>query len=278
MPVSCRNMEKEDLNQKQVSESGPGHHKAATRLKHIHSLLNSSQNRSNSLRKELLYFKIRNCSVFNAIPLCYIGKEMPPSLSESAGRNSSTAASSKDSFCLHFSSEKDRLDRVSLCINSTSVKGWMEKACCFAKGLSSWFCPGDNSVCLAYFWLSKLQYNQNSLCLESETSSSIENELQLAFPGELEFGGLSDLYSIPVASLSEYTMGLLNNQKPCFFLCYLNLVSSEKTTGYKKMLSNIKYVTSNFHIIQLVTSVLAFALAGLWYGVAKGLDATSDKC
>lgn len=80
---------------------------------------------------------------------------------------------------------------------------------------------------------------------------------------------LLSIYSVPVASLNEYVMELLNNQKPCFFLCYLNLVSSEQTLGYRQMLSNIQYVTNNFHIIQLVISVLAFALAGLWYAVVK---------
>lgn len=37
----------------------------------------------------------------------------------------------------------------------------------------------------------------------------------------------------------------------------------------KQMLLNIQCVTNNFHIIQLVISVLAFALAGLWCAVVK---------
>lgn len=267
MLIVSRSMKKEDLKQKQVHDSGPNHHKAAAHLTHMHSMLNNSQNHSSSLQ-ELFYFNTRNCSLFTTIPLPSVGKEMPLSLSESAGGNSSAAAHWKDSFHLHFSPGKDSLNGVSHCINSISVMGWLEKACSSAGDFSP-CCPGDNSVCFAHFWLGSLQYNKTLQFLELEMSSSEENELQLAFLKELEFGGLPDLDSIPVASRNEYSMGLLNNQKPWFFLCYLNLVSSEQTFGYKQMLSNIQYVTNHFYIIQIVISVLAFALAGLWYAVVK---------
>lgn len=261
MLAVSKTMKKEDLNQKRVCESGPEHHEAAPHLTHMHSVLNSCQNHSSSLQ-ELFYFTVRSCSLFNTIPLPLMGKEMPPSLRESAGRNSSAAAPWKDLFHLRSSSGKDSLDRVSRCINSISVTDWPERGCSFAEDFSP-CCPGGNVVCFADFWLGNLQL------LELDMSSSKGNELQLAFLKELELGGLPDLYSIPVASLKKYAMGLFNNQKPCFFLCYLNLVSSEQTLGYKQMLLRIQYVSNNFHIIQVVISVLAFALAGLWYAVVN---------
>lgn len=233
---------------------------------HIHSVLNDSQNHSSSLQKELFYCNTRNCSLFNTILLPAVGKEMPLSLSESAVGNFSATASWKDSFHLRFSSGKDNLDRVSRRINSVSVMGWLEKACSFAGDFSS-HCPGDNFVCFAHFWLGSLWYNLQFL--ELEMSSSKENELPLAFLQELELGGLPGLWYIPVASLNEYSMGLLNSQKPWGCICYLTLVSSEQTLGYEKVLSNIGYMTNNFHIIQLVISVLAFALEGLWYAAVK---------
>nr|XP_021138294.1 uncharacterized protein LOC110356122 isoform X3 [Columba livia] len=259
-------MKKEDLNQRPVCDSGAGHHKAAAHLMHIHSVLNDPQNRSSSLQKELFYCNTRSCSLFNTILLPAVGKEMPLSLSESAVGSFSATASWKDSFHLRFSSGKDNLDRVSRRINSFSVMGWLEKACSFAGDFSS-HCPGDSFVCFAHFWLGNLWYSLQ--LLELEMSSSKENELPLAFLQELELGGLPDLWYIPVASLNEYSMGLLNSQKLRGRICYLTLVSSEQTLGYEKMLSNIRYMTNNFHIIQLVTSVLAFALEGLWYAVVK---------
>jgi len=262
--VFYRNMKKEYLNLERVCDGGQDHHKAAAHLAHIHSIPNNSQNHSSSLQKELLYFNIRNCSLFNNIPLPYVGSEMPLSLSESAGRNSNVAALWKDSLCLCFSSGKERLGGVSHCINSISVMSWLEKACNFA-GDFSLCCPGDNTVYFAHVWLGKLQCNQELQFLELEASSIIGDELQLVRPGELELGG-PDLCSVPVASLNGFTMGLLNN---CIFPCYLNLVTSEQTLGYKKMLSDVLYVTNSFHIIQLVMSVLAFALAGLCYEVVK---------
>lgn len=268
MLVFSRTTKKEDLNQKQGCDSGADHHKAAAQLMHVHSVLNDSQNHRSSLQKELFYFNTRNCSLFNTIPLPAVGKEMPLSLSESAVGNLSATIPWKDSFHLHFSSGKDNLDRVSRCINSVSVMGWLEKACSFAGDFSS-HCPGDNFICFAHFWLGNLWYNQNLQFLEFKMSSSKENELRLVFLEELELGGLPDLWYIPVASLNEYSTGLLNSQKPWGFICDLNLVSSEQTLGYEKMLSNIQYVTNNFHIIQLVISVLVFALESLWYAVVK---------
>lgn len=265
MLIFYRNMKKEYLNLERVCDGGQDRHKAAAHLAHIHSVLNNSQNHSGSLQKELFYFNIRNCSLFNNIPPPYLGSEMPLNLSESAGRNSNVAALWKDSLCLCFYSGKDRLDGVSHCINSISVVGWLEKACSFAGDFSS-CCPGDNTAYFAHVWLGKLQCNQELQFLELEASSIIGNELQLALPGELELGGLPDLSSAPVASLNGFTKGLLNN---CIFPYYLNPVTSEQTLGYKKMLSDVLYVTNSFYIVQLVMPVLAFALAGLWCEVAK---------
>lgn len=258
-------MKKEDFTQKRVHDNGPDHHKPAAHLTHVHSMLDSSQNHSSSLQE---LRNTGNCSLFDNIPLPSVGKEMPLSFSESAGTNSSAAAPWKDSFHLHFSSGKDSLDRVSHRIDGISVTGWLEEACSISGDFSS-RCPGDNFVCFAQFWLGNLQYNENLWFLELEMSSSKENELQFAFFKALELGGLPDPCSNPVASLNNYAMGLINNQKPRFFLCYLNLVCSEQTLGYEQMLLNIQYVTNTFHIIQLVISVLAFALAGLWYAVVK---------
>lgn len=258
-------MKKEDFTQKLVCDNGPDHNNPAAHLTHVHSMLDSSQNHSSSLQE---LYNTRNCSLFNTIPpSSSVGKEMPLSFSESAGTNSSAAAPWKDSFHPHFSSGKDSLDRASHCIGGISVTGWLEEACSISGDFSS-CCPGDNNfVCFAQFWLGNLRYNKNVWLLGLEMSSSKENELQFVFFKALELGGLPDPCSNPVASLNSSAMGLSNNQKPCVFLCCLNLVSSEQTPGYEQMLLNIQYVTNNFHITQLVISVLAFALADLWYAV-----------
>lgn len=259
-------MKKEDFIQKRGCDDGPDQHKPAAHLTHVHSMLDSSQNHSSSLQE---LYNTRNSSLFNTIPLSSVGKEMPLSFSESAGTNSSAAAPWKDSFHLHFSSGKDNLNRVSHCIGGISVTGCLEEACSISRDFSSG-CPGDNFVCFAQFWLGNLQYNKNLWFLELEMSSSKENELQFVFFKALEFGGLPDSCYNPVASLNNSGSGLSNNQKPCILFYCLKLVSSEKTLGYEQMLMNIQYVTNNFHIMQLVISVLAFALAGLWYVVVKG--------
>uniref|UniRef100_A0A8C0JEC5 Family with sequence similarity 220 member A n=1 Tax=Chelonoidis abingdonii TaxID=106734 RepID=A0A8C0JEC5_CHEAB len=229
---------------------------------------NSQVDVNSSLQKEFFSLKIRNCSLFKAVPLPHIGKKMPPHLSEPR-LNLSAAVSSKDSSHLLFSPERGRLDKVFNHFDSTSVIDWLEKAYNSISDLGVWCCTGDNFVHFAHFWLSELQYNQKRQLLELEMDI-IEDELQLAFleklDSELE---PSDLHSILAATLSEYPMGLLSNQKPCIFLDYLNVMSSEQTTAYKKMLSSIKYTTNNPQVTQWLLAVRAFALANLWHAVVK---------
>ncbi|XP_032658055.1 protein FAM220A isoform X2 [Chelonoidis abingdonii] len=246
MIVSHMNMEEEDdLNHEHLCESDPNSQNEILHLPDVCSLLKNSQvDVNSSLQKEFFSLKIRNCSLFKAVPLPHIGKKMPPHLSEPR-LNLSAAVSSKDSSHLLFSPERGRLDKVFNHFDSTSVIDWLEKAYNSISDLGVWCCTGDNFVHFAHFWLSELQYNQKRQLLELEMDI-IEDELQLAFleklDSELE---PSDLHSILAATLSEYPMGLLSNQKPCIFLDYLNVMSSEQTTAYKKMLSSIKYTTNN---------------------------------
>ncbi|XP_050822699.1 protein FAM220A isoform X3 [Gopherus flavomarginatus] len=273
MIVSHMNMEEEDdLNHERLCESGPNSQNEILHLPDVCSLLKNSQvDVNSSLQKEFFSLKIRNCSLFKAVPLPHIGKKMPPHLSEPTRLNLSAAVSSKDSSHLLFSPERGRLDKVFNHFESTSVTDWLEKAYNSISDLGVWCCTGDNFVHFAHFWLSELQYNQKRQLLELEMGI-IEDELQLAFLEKLDSElQPSDLHSILASSLSEYPMGLLSNQKPCIFLDYLNVMSSEQTTAYKKMLSSIKYTTNNPQVTQWLLAVRAFALANLWHAVVKGL-------
>ncbi|XP_043379561.1 protein FAM220A isoform X7 [Chelonia mydas] len=273
MIVSHVNMEEEeDLNHEHLCESGPNSQSEILHLPEVCSLLNNSHiDVNSSLQKEFFSLKIRNCSLFKAVPLPHIGKKMPPHLSEPTRLNLSAAVSSKDSSHLLFSPERGRLDKVFNHFDSTSVTDWLEKAYSSISDLGVWCCTGDNFVHFAHFWLSELQYNQKRQLLELEMGI-IEDELQLAFLEELDSElQPSDLHSILAATLSEYPMGLLSNQKLGIFLDYLNVMSSEQTTGYKKMLSNVKYTTNNPQVTQWLLAVRAFVLANLWHAVVKGL-------
>ncbi|XP_067407047.1 protein FAM220A isoform X2 [Emydura macquarii macquarii] len=256
--VSRMNMEEgEDLNHEHLCEINTNRQNEIFHLPDIRSLLNNSQVDNSSLQKEFFSLKIRNCSLFKAVPLPHIGKKIPH-LREPTRLNLSTAASSKDSFRLFFSPEKGRLDKVFNHFDSTSVTDWLEKTYSSISDLGVWCCTGDNFVHFAHFWLSELQYNQKLQLLELEMGI-IEDELQLAFLNGLESDFQpSDLHSILAATLSEYPMDLLSNQKPYIFLDYLNLMSSKQSTGYKKMLSSIKYTTNNpqFYKALLSTKLL----------------------
>ncbi|CAM5086834.1 unnamed protein product [Natator depressus] len=271
MIVSHVNMEEEeDVNHEHLCESGTNSQNEILHLPDVCSLLNNSHiDVNSSLQKEFFSLKIRNCSLFKAVPLPHIGKKMPPHLSEPTRLNLSAAVSSKDSSHLLFSPERGRLDKVFNHFDSTFVTDWLEKAYRSISDLGVWCCTGDNFVHFAHFWLSELQYNQKRQLLELEMGI-IEDELQLAFLEELDSElQPSDLHSILAATLSEYPMGLLSNQKLHIFLDYLNVMSSEQTTGYKKMLSSVKYTTNNPQVTQWLLAVRAFVLANLWHAVVK---------
>ncbi|XP_053131940.1 salivary gland specific protein SAGSIN1 isoform X3 [Hemicordylus capensis] len=266
MHISCINMEQDDdLGCRQLCKNALNQQNEMLSLPNIHPFVSSSHV-DNNFQKEFFSLKIRNCTLFKAVPLPHIGKKKPPHLSDVL----SGAAPSKDCLGLLFSPEKDLFDKSFGCFDSTVVTGWLEKAHGFVSDLGAWSCCGENFVRFAHFWLSELQHNQKQQLLELELGV-IEDEVRLAFPEgpETQEAQPLDLTGILAAALSEYPMALVNNQNPYVFLDYLNLMSLEITTGYKKMLSDIQYPTKNPQIAQWLLAIRAFALASLWHAIVK---------
>lgn len=260
MHIACINMEpEEELGHQQIHKNALNQQKEVLRLPNIHSLVSNSHVDNSHLQKEFFSLKIRNCTLFKAVPLPHIGKRMPPHLSDSASRAG-----------LLFSPERDLFEKLFSRFDSTAVTAWLEKAHNFVADLGVWSFSGDNFVQFAHFWLSELQHNQKQQLLELELGV-IEDEVRLAFVEGSDSKELnpSDLNSVLAAALSEYPMGLLNNRNPYIFLDYLNLMSSENTSGYKKMLSNVQYTTKNPQIAQWLLTIRAFALANLWHAIVK---------
>ncbi|XP_028561361.2 protein FAM220A isoform X1 [Podarcis muralis] len=266
MHISYINMEQEDdVGHQHLRKNALNEQNEILRLPNIQSLVNNSQVDNNHLQKEFFSLKIRNCTLFKAVPLPHIGKKRPPRLNDAANG----AASSKESLGPLFSPEKDIFEKLFKHFDSTAVTGWLEKAHNFISDMGTWSCCGDNFVRFAHFWLSELQYNHKEQLLELEMGV-IEDEVRLAFEGSgsKEFQP-SDLNSILAAALSEYPIGLVNDQNPYVFLDYLNLMSSADTSEYKEMLSAIQYTTKNPQIAQWLLAIRAFALANLWHAIVK---------
>uniref|UniRef100_A0A803SXH8 Family with sequence similarity 220 member A n=1 Tax=Anolis carolinensis TaxID=28377 RepID=A0A803SXH8_ANOCA len=257
----CFNMEQEDdLGHQQLHKNALNQQNEILHLPNICSLVKSSQVDNNHLQKEFFSLKIRNCSLFKAVPLPHIGKKASPHQSGGA----SGVAFSKESLGVLFSPEKDLFEKHFNNFDSTAVAGWLDTAQNLISEMGEWSCSGDNFVHFAHFWLSELQLNQKQQLLELEMGV-IEDEVRLAFlegPDSNEIQP-SELNSILAASLSEYHMGLLNNQNALVFLDYLNLMSSVDASEYKEMLSNIQYTIKNPQITQWLLAIRAFALASL---------------
>uniref|UniRef100_A0A5F8G5L9 Family with sequence similarity 220 member A n=1 Tax=Monodelphis domestica TaxID=13616 RepID=A0A5F8G5L9_MONDO len=220
-----------------------------------------------SLHKELFSSEIKNY-LSKADPLPHIGNKMLPYLRKSTRRNSTKAAGQKDSVNMLFPA-KEHFAKIFCGLNEALVSDWLERAIYSINDLREWCHIGDNFVRFANFWLSELPYKQKLNLLQLEMGL-FDDELQSAFfeevGAELEF---SHLHSVRSATLCEYPEVLLNDETKYVFLDYLNLMSSEQTIEYKKMLSGLKCTTNNLQIALWLLALRAFALANLWHAVVK---------
>lgn len=235
-------------------------------LPNIPTLLVPSPADNSHLQKEFFSLKIRNCPLFNAVPLPHIGKKVLPNLVQVSNR----PASSKESLNLHFLPENQLLEKIFGYVDSASVAAWQERARGVLRELGRWSASRENFVQFAHFWLFELQDEQKQVLLELELGV-IEDEVRLAFLERLDSKELqpSELNAILLVALSEYPVGLVSNQHPYIFLDYLNLMSSPDTSGYREMLSNIQYPSKNPQITQWLLAIREFALANLWHAMVK---------
>uniref|UniRef100_G3WF64 SIPAR domain-containing protein n=1 Tax=Sarcophilus harrisii TaxID=9305 RepID=G3WF64_SARHA len=221
-----------------------------------------------SLHKELFSSEMKNY-LGKTDPLPHIGNKMPPYLRKSTRRNSTKAAAQKESVNVVFPAKEHHFAKIFCGINEAILSDWLERAICFINDLREWCHVGDNFVRFANFWLSELPYKQKINLLKLEMGI-FEDELQSAFfeevGAELE---VSHLHSVLSATLCEYPEVLLNDETKYVFLDYLNLMSSEQTIEYKKMLSSLKCTTNNLQIALWLLALRAFALANLWHAVVK---------
>ncbi|KAG8145652.1 hypothetical protein E2320_012138, partial [Naja naja] len=264
--LSALTMAQEEELGQQLQESALAQPEDILHLPNIHTLMAHSQANHNHLQKEFFSLKIRNCPLFNAVPLPHIGKKVLPNLSQVTNG----VVSSKESLNLRFLPENQLLEKIFSYFDSTLVTIWQEKAQGVLSQLGKWSASKENFVQFAHFWISELQHDQKQQLLELELGV-IEDEVHLAFLEGLDAKDLqpSELSSILLVALSEYPMGLASNQHPYIFLDYLNLMSSPNTSGYREMLSNIQYPSKNPQITQWLLAIREFALANLWHAMVK---------
>ncbi|XP_048349768.1 uncharacterized protein LOC125431141 isoform X2 [Sphaerodactylus townsendi] len=267
LQISCMNLEKEDdLGPAQGHRNSTSQQNEILHLPRIHSLVNSAQEGNGNIQQELFSLKIRNCTVFKAVPLPHIGNKMAPCLSDSGSR----AGHAKQFLGLLFSPEKDVFEKIFSHFDSSAAAGWQRKAHGFMSDLGAWSCSGDTFVQFAHFWLSELQHHQKLQLLELEMGI-IEDKLRLALlqGSDSREAQPLDFNVILAAVLSEYPSGLVSGQSSYVFLDYLNFMSSDQMPGYKKMLSSIQYPSKNPQIAQWLLAIRAFVLANLWHAVVK---------
>ncbi|XP_038619036.1 protein FAM220A-like isoform X1 [Tachyglossus aculeatus] len=213
--------------------------KAFLQQPEAYSWLNQSDFYFNmSFPKELFSLNVKNASLIKAALLHRNSKKISPPLREIP--TVSTLAT-----LATFSPMKEHFTKGSFCIDKPSVTDWLEKVLCSINDLRDRCHEGDNFVCSANFWLSRLSYNQKLNLLQLDTGI-IEDEQRSAF---LE--GVSSEFQLNFmlsATLCEYTAVLPNDEAKYTILDHLYPETSDQTTEYKKMLSSLTCTINNLQI------------------------------
>lgn len=136
--------------------------------------------------------------------------------------------------------------------------------------LATWCHSGENFVHFGHFWLSDFPDMQKQEIIHLEYTILLE-QLQFAFAAGRDQGKVKhrDIQRYMGAVFREYPSRLLSSKGAFLFLDYLDVLSSERTGEYKKVLSNVKCSTKIKQNAQWTLAVRSFALVNVWVAIVN---------
>ena len=155
-------------------------------------------------------------------------------------------------------------------MDATIVAGWLGQANAGVSNLTQYCNAGDNFVQFAHFWLSEFPDGQKYDIFKMEHDILLE-EVGLSFTVGKQAKKVlhSDIVQIASAVLREYPGKLVSLKGPHLFLDYLDVLVSEHTDRYKKLLSDVKCATSNRQYAQWLLATRSFALVSMWQAIVN---------
>ncbi|KAK3580734.1 hypothetical protein CHS0354_005744 [Potamilus streckersoni] len=163
---------------------------------------------------------------------------------------------------------RNNFDAVLSYMDATVVSGWLTRANRSVGDLTHFCKTEDNFVQFAHFWLTDFSDRQKKEIFELEHEILVE-ELNFAFAVGKDQRKIShrDITGLIKALFHEYPVKLLSSKGPHLFLDYLDILSSERTSDYKKLLSDVKCSTKNRQFAQWLLATRSFALVSVWMAV-----------
>ncbi|XP_060064137.1 uncharacterized protein LOC132544543 [Ylistrum balloti] len=168
------------------------------------------------------------------------------------------------------SQAQGNFDEVLCYMDATVVSNWLERANRMVTEITSYCNSEDNFVTFAHFWFSGFEDVQKIELFDLEHSILVE-EMSFAFAVGKDQGKVNqrDINNFIRALFREYPDKLLSAKGPNMFLNHLDVLSSQKHTQYKKLLSDVKCSTKNKQYAQWILATRSFALVSVWSAVVN---------
>lgn len=154
--------------------------------------------------------------------------------------------------------------------DATLVAEWLSYSNCLVSEMTQWCQEEDNFVRFSHFWLSEMPSIQRQEILKLEYSILMD-QFQLAFSAGKDAGEVKykELVHFTQAVFKEYPAKLFSAKGSHVFLDYLEVLTSEKTVEYKKLLSDVRCSTKIKQYAQWTLACRAYSLVSVWSAVVK---------
>ena len=210
---------------------------------------------------------------------------LPPVRSNSMGSSRASSSSSdgisaraeviapiskRKDYASNTSQQEGNFDDILTYLDATQVSEFLLLANSHVADLATWCYTGENFVHFAHFWLSDFPDMQKQEIIHLEYSILLD-QLQFAFASGRDSGKVKqrDIQRFLGAVFREYPSRLLSSKGAFLFLDYLDILSSERTEQYKKVLSNVKCSTRIKQHAQWTLAIRSFTLVSVWIAIVN---------
>ena len=166
--------------------------------------------------------------------------------------------------------ETGNFDEMLCFMDATIVSSWLTRANNCVSEISTYILSEDHFVRFSHFWLTDFPDVQKREIFELEIEI-LREELGFAFTVGRDQRKITqhDISNLIGAIFREYPARLLSSKGNFLFLDYLDILSSERTQKYKKLLSDVKCSTKNRQYAQWILATRSFALVSMWSAIVN---------
>ncbi|KAL8593305.1 hypothetical protein ACOMHN_009958 [Nucella lapillus] len=161
-------------------------------------------------------------------------------------------------------------DAMLVYMDATIVAEWLTRANTTLEDIATFCTQGDNFVQFAHFWLCSFPETQRQEIYEMEHEILVE-EVGLAFAVGKEDRKIvrRDVTDLISALFREYPTKLFSSKGAHLFLDHLDILTSDRTEHYKKLLADVRCSTKNRQYAQWLLATRSFALVSVWSSIVN---------